>query len=154
MFKRLFNRLKKFFKKLFGSDGVVTNLKNKLDSYSDVFTERVDVLLKSTRAILDATNGNIDTLDDLGIDIPDNIQEAIIKASKEVGYWDDSVNNKDGFKSIALAIARRINGKKDRKQGIVFNIAVVAMVKLFPDLKRIEAELIISASIALMNKKK
>ena len=152
MFKRLFKRLKRFFTKLFGSDGVVTKLKQKLDNYSDVFTDRVDVLLKSTRAILDATNGNIDTLDNLGIEVPENIKDAIIKASKEVGYWDDSVNG--DFKSIALGIARRINGKKDRKQGIVFNIAVVAMVKLFPDLKRSEAELIISASIALMNKNK
>lgn len=154
MFKRLFKSLKRFFKKFFGQDGIIDRLKSKLDVYGKEFTTKVDDVLKATKSILLIANDRIRDIEDLGFNVPDKIQEYIIEASQEVGYWDESIDSKEGFKSVAIGIAGKIKGSEQYKQGVVFNIAKIAIIKAFPELKSSEAELIVSASIALIKKKK
>jgi len=45
--KKLFKKLKKFLRKVFGRDGVVSRLKGKLERCGSDFTEKVDTLLTS-----------------------------------------------------------------------------------------------------------
>ena len=150
--KRLFKRLKKFLRRVFGADGVVSRLKGKLKRYGSEFTEKVDTLLTSTKLILDIANGHVVTLDNIGIDIPPKIAEALKRAALEVGYYDDAVNREDGFKSIVLSIAAKMKGSQAHNEGAVFNIAKLALVRLFPELRKTEAELILSSALGLIKK--
>ena len=150
--KKLFKKLKKFLRKVFGRDGVVSRLKGKLERYGGEFTEKVDTLLTSTKLILDIANKNIDTLDNLGFAVPPRIAEALKRAALEVGYYDDAVNTEDGFKSVILAIASKLKGSKAHNEGAIFNISKLALVRMFPELRKSEAELIISSALALMKK--
>jgi hypothetical protein len=150
MFKRLFKKIRKFFKKFFAEGGTF----DKVEHFLTNETERLDHILKATNNILLIANNSLDKLEDIGFEVPHKVQEAIKQAVQEVGYWDDSINGDDGFKSVVIAIARRINGTKAHKEGVVQNIARYTLVKMFPELNKKEASDIMSLAITLLTKKK
>ena len=147
--RKIFRRLRRFIKALFGIDGKVTALYRKLQRHTETFTDKLDALLASTRLVLDVAEGKLVDLEDLGFVVPPKIAEALKRAALEVGYYDDNVSSEDGFKSVIVAIAAKMKGSEAHNQGVVFNIAKLALVRLFPELRKHEAELIISAALSL-----
>ena len=151
MFKKLFNKIKRLFKKLFGEGGTV----DKIEYFLDNHTKDLDQLLKGTKNILLIANSKLDKIEDFGFNVPDKIQHAIKEATKEIGYWDESINEDDGFKSVIIAIANRVQktGNEKHRKGVVVNIARYALTKLFPKLEEKEAAIIVNLGTAIFNKK-